>query len=73
MVVEGVALTVFFWRTSEGIPPRSLFCSLVAGAGLVLALFAALTGAAWQWIAAALIFSLIGHVADVCLRWKATN
>ena len=72
MIVEGVVLAIVFRRTGKGIPPLSLLSSLTAGAGLVLALFASLTGVEWPWIAAALIVSLIGHVADVSMRWNAT-
>lgn len=70
MVVEGVLLTAYFCLTGRGIPPAALLCSLSAGAGLVMALFASLIHADWPWIAAALTVSLAGHVADVTLRWR---
>jgi hypothetical protein len=69
MVVEGIILTTVFRLTGKGVAPLPLICSLSAGAGLVLALFAALVGASWPWIAAALAGSLAGHVADVYFRW----
>ncbi len=71
MLIEGVALTLLFRRTGKGIAPFGFAWGLAAGAGLVLALFGALVGAHWQWIAAALVLSLAAHVADISLRWTA--
>lgn len=70
MLVEGIVIALIFERTGKGIAPLDLVCSLTAGAGLVLALFAALAGAEWYWIAAALVLSLVGHGCDVWRRWR---
>ena len=40
---------------------------------LMLALKAALTGAGWGWLVAALLASLVFHVADLRHRWQAAN
>ena len=73
MVIEGILIAVIFKRTGTGIAPRDLVCSLAAGGGLVLALFAALTGANWYWIAMALVLSLVGHGCDVWRRWRYSS
>jgi hypothetical protein len=45
---------------------------MLAGAGLLLALRAALTGAAWHMIAAWLLAGLAAHLFDLYLRrpWR---
>jgi hypothetical protein len=69
MFVEGLVLMFAYKRTGKGIAPLNLFFGLAAGAGLVLALRAVLVGAAWPWIAAALLVSLAAHAIDLYLRW----
>jgi hypothetical protein len=68
MLLELVALSVFYQRTGRGIPPLDLVFSLGAGAGLVLALRAALTGAGVGWIGAALLLSFCLHLVDQVRR-----
>lgn len=72
MIIEGILLTLAYKRNGRGISPTILWCGLAAGIGLVLALRAALTGASWHWIAAALSASFVAHICDVWLRWSAS-
>jgi O-antigen/teichoic acid export membrane protein len=46
-----------------------LLANAAAGACLLLALRAALTGAGWAWVAAALCAALIAHLFDLVRRW----
>lgn len=43
---------------------------LLPGVFLMLALRAALEGAAWPWVPAALAGSLVAHIMDMRNRWK---
>jgi hypothetical protein len=70
MVVEGIVLSSIQRRTRRGIRPMGLFLSLGAGAGLVIALRAALVGAPWPWVAAGITLSLLAHAGDVYFRWS---
>jgi hypothetical protein len=73
MLLELVVLSVIYQCTGRGIAPLDLFFSLGAGAGLVLALRAALTGAGVGWIGAALLLSFSLHVVDQLRRAEKTN
>lgn len=70
MVVEAVLLIAWRARTGRGIAAADLLANLAAGATLLLALRAALAGAAWSWVAAALMAALVAHVADLSRRWR---
>jgi len=67
---EGVGLTLLYRRTGRGIPPAALWPNLMAGGALALALLACVTGAAWFWMAAALLAALLAHLADLRVRWS---
>ena len=54
----------------RGVPPGELLGFLVAGACLVLALRAALTGAAWPMIAVWLALSGAAQVYDLARRCR---
>lgn len=69
LVVEVILLSWRHHRTGRGLPPRLLFTNAGAGGSLMLALKAVLTGAGWPWIVAALLASLVFHVADLRHRW----
>jgi hypothetical protein len=49
--------------------PADIAFSLLAGAGLLLALRAALTASGWTSIAAYLGLALVAHLADLARRW----
>jgi hypothetical protein len=69
MAVEAVALAVFHYMTGRGIAPVRLLPNLLAGAFLMLALRASLTGAGTTAIGSWLALGLVGHLADLALRW----
>lgn len=71
MVVEAVVLLAYRKRTGRGIPHGALVANLMAGAGIILALQAALLGWAWPWIMAFLTLSFAAHLADLRNRWHA--
>ena len=47
-----------------------LFATLLAGFALLAALRLALAGAAWPWLALALLVALAAHLADLARRWR---
>jgi hypothetical protein len=69
MVVEATALTVLYRMTGRGIAPGRLWPNLFAGAFLMLALRASLTGAGATAIGSWLFLGLAGHLVDLALRW----
>ena len=71
MAFEALLLAWFFMRTRAGIPPRRLLPNLLAGAGLLLAVRAALTGQPATIISGWLLLGLAGHLLDLVLRWEA--
>jgi threonine/homoserine efflux transporter RhtA len=70
LLLEGVLLGLYRYRTGRGIEPLGLFLSLGAGAGLVLAARAVEHQASWTWVAAALLLALVTHVGDLWRRWN---
>jgi hypothetical protein len=70
MVAEAVVLAWLYRRTGRGIAPLDLVVSLLAGVFLLLALRAALVGAAWPTVALWLAAALVAHVADLARRWR---
>jgi hypothetical protein len=70
VVLEAGALAFWHRRTGRGIAPAALAPNLCAGAALLLAVHAALAGAWWGWIAAALLAALIAHLLDLRGRWR---
>lgn len=69
MVAELVLLALHRRVTGSHYALTDIALSLLAGAGLVLALGAALSGARWQVIAAFLVLAMVGHCADVYRRF----
>jgi hypothetical protein len=65
LVVEGLALLAWQRWFRQGPQPLDLLPNLVAGGLLLVALRAALTGAAWPWIALPLALALPAHLADL--------
>lgn len=70
MVLEAAVLYAYRRRTGRGIASVDLAINLLAGASLLLALRAALVGAAWPWIAACVVAALLTHLADLGRRWQ---
>lgn len=69
MVVEGIALGMMYRMTGRGIAPVRLWPNLFAGACLMLALRASLTGGGATAIGSWLVLGLVGHLLDLALRW----
>jgi hypothetical protein len=69
VAVEVVVLGYISARRGAGIGWRALLPNLLAGASLLLALRAAITGADWLWIAVWLAAAGLAHVADLRVRW----
>ncbi len=70
MLAEGVLVAVHHRRTGRGFAPADLKAILMSGAGLLLALRCALTGAWWGWIALSLLVALAAHLGDLRRRWR---
>ena len=70
MVAEAAVLGLYNRRTGRGLPARQVVTVLMAGGLLMLALQAALTGAAWSSIALFLGLGLLAHLADLAGRWR---
>jgi hypothetical protein len=70
VAVEVAALAL--WRRWSGNGPGlgAMAANLASGACLLLAVRAALVGAAWEWVAVALLGSLLAHAADLYGRWR---
>lgn len=57
-----------FAASGPGLPP--LLPLLLAGAAFALALRAALTGAGWPSVGAALLAAFAAHAWDIARRWR---
>jgi len=69
MALEVLVLAALYYLRGKGIPPRRLLPNLLAGAFLMLALRASLTNAGTTVIGGWLALGLLGHLADLALRW----
>ncbi|MCC5885166.1 MAG: hypothetical protein JJT88_01900 [Gammaproteobacteria bacterium] len=70
LLLEGVVLTLLYLRRGIGVTPARLWPMLGAGAGLLLALRAGITGAGWYWVIAGLLLALCAHLYDLLGRWQ---
>lgn len=68
MAVEAVTLLLYRARTGRGVAPLPLLANLAAGACLLLALRAALTGSAPILMWLLLGVALVAHLLDLLLR-----
>jgi hypothetical protein len=71
LVVEAVVLIAASRMAGKALRPLDLIVSLLAGAGLLLALRGALIGDSWPKIAPWLVVALCAHLLDVIRRWTA--
>jgi hypothetical protein len=69
MVAEALLLLLYRKITGRGLAPADLFAMLLAGACLVLALRAVLTGSGWPVVALFLGAALLAHLMDLYRRW----
>jgi hypothetical protein len=70
VVLEAALLAAWHWRTGRGVAPAALAANLCSGGALLLAVRAALVGAWWGWVGAALLAALVAHLADLRGRWR---
>lgn len=70
ILIEAAALWLIRRRTGRGPRLPDVAPFLAAGAFLALALRSALTGAPWQWTAAALAASGVAHAVDLARRFR---
>ncbi len=70
VVLEGAALYLWHQRTGRGIAPAALIGFLGAGACLMLAVRAALTGAWWGVVGAWMAAAGAAHLFDLWWRWR---
>ncbi len=71
MIVEIAVLIGIRKTTGRGPRALNLIVSVLAGAALLLALRAALTGQPWTVVAAFLGLGLPAHLWDLARRWSA--
>ena len=70
VIIEVIALVLYWWRTGKGVPTVPLLANIGAGGSLMLALGATLKGMSAMTIAVCLIASLIFHMTDLAIRWQ---
>jgi hypothetical protein len=71
-VLEGAFLIVVGRRRQLGSRSQTVIAivlMMLPGVCLLLAIRAALAGAPWPWVPAALVAALLAHLADVRQRW----
>jgi ABC-type spermidine/putrescine transport system permease subunit II len=71
LLAESAALVLWHRRTGRGLAPAALAGLVLPGIAFALALRAALTGAGWGWVAAALVAAFLAHAFDVAVRLRA--
>ncbi|MGY6555752.1 MAG: hypothetical protein ACXIUM_14635 [Wenzhouxiangella sp.] len=70
MLIEAAVIVGLGLRFRDRLPVRGLCVNLAAGAGLLLALRALLTGAGWLVAGFWLGCALIAHLSDLMLRLR---
>lgn len=72
-LLEAIVLLAYRHGTGRGLGAEALLPNLAAGVCLMLALRAALQGAAWHWIALALAGAGLAHLLDLRARWRQSR
>jgi hypothetical protein len=72
VALECAGLVLLRARTGRGPALRDLLPTLLAGAFLLVAMRATLSGAGVPWIGASLLAALCAHVTDLSRRWKTS-
>ena len=70
VVIEAVALLLYWGRAKRGVAPFDWLPNLCAGAFLLLALRATLGGGGWTLASGCLAAAGLAHVADLYRRWR---
>ncbi len=71
IAIEIIALIVYRLVSGKGLPVATVICNAGAGGSLMVALKLVWVNAAWHWVAAALLGSLVFHTIDLAQRWRA--
>ncbi|MET0705773.1 MAG: hypothetical protein ABWY82_02855 [Tardiphaga sp.] len=69
VVVEVIALALYWRATRRGVPLADLLPNILAGAFLLLALRLSLGGFGWQPCCACLAAAGVAHLVDLRRRW----
>ena len=71
LIVDAALLVSVAEAAALAVARRSdLLATLLAGLGLLAAVRLALAGAAWPWLALALLAALAAHLWDMARRWR---
>ncbi|MFN8891622.1 MAG: hypothetical protein ACK5WA_04590 [Alphaproteobacteria bacterium] len=70
LLIEALALLVFWWLTGRWLRPQSVLALVLPGVFFALALRAALTGAWWGFVSFALTAAFFAHAWDLWRRWR---
>jgi hypothetical protein len=73
LVLEVVGLGILRSRLRRGPSIAAMLWNAAAGASLILALRAALTGAGTAYVALFLGAALVAHVGDAAMRWRRSD
>ncbi len=71
VALEIIVLPWLLRKLGSRLSLTQLLPNIVAGMALMLALRASLAGAAWTWIALAMLAALLAHLIDLSLRLRA--
>ena len=71
VLLEALALALYFRATSRGVAIADLLPNLLAGALLLVTLRLALSGADWMSCCATLGAAGLAHVWDLARRWRS--
>ncbi|MEO1420064.1 MAG: hypothetical protein AAFU66_03810 [Pseudomonadota bacterium] len=71
IAIEIIVLIVYRVISGKGLPMATVICNAGAGGSLMVALKLIWIDAAWHWVAAALLGSLVFHTIDLAQRWRA--
>lgn len=69
-VLEGLGLWLYHRHTGQGLAPGEYALNMLSGLCLMLAVRAAVSGAAWPWVAVCLSASGLAHGCDITRRWR---
>jgi hypothetical protein len=70
VVIEALALILYWRHTRQGVAPVDLLPNLCAGAFLLLALRVTLAGGSWEIASACLAAAGLAHLTDIGRRWR---
>jgi len=70
VIIEAVALILYWSLVRRGVAPFDLLPNLCAGAFLLLALRTSLAGAGWMIASGCLAAAGLAHLTDVYRRWR---